>query len=121
MPVAAATAVQVLIAVVLWALVLTPAIVTALKGHTVLFIAGCLLIGIVWFIAAPRLATPNSYWARRFYGPEKLGRARARCPDTDPADHNSAGVALAIAAGSFGLLLLAGFICRRQLAARMSA
>lgn len=59
-------------------LVLGPPIVTALKGQWALFAAGWLTIGIVWFIAALRLARPGSWWARHLYGPGKLARARAR-------------------------------------------
>jgi hypothetical protein len=49
-----------------------------MKGQWVLLIAGFVTVGFVWLIAACRLAKPGSYWARRFYGPEKLARSRAR-------------------------------------------
>ena len=68
----------------LWLLVLTPAVITALKGQWLLFGAGFLGLGLVWVIAAFRLARPNSRWAKRFYGPEKLARARARYPEPVP-------------------------------------
>jgi hypothetical protein len=68
----------------LFALCLTPAVITALKGQWVLFGAGFLFLGMVWVIAAFRLARPKSVWARRFYGPEKLARARARYPEAVP-------------------------------------
>lgn len=60
------------------AVLLIPAVVTWLKGQRLLFVAGLLLAGIVWLVAALRLARPGSYWARRFYGPEKLARAKQR-------------------------------------------
>lgn len=51
--------------------------ITALKGKW-----GMLALGLaffpVWFVAAARLAWPNSSWARRFYTEPKLDRARAR-------------------------------------------
>lgn len=65
----------------LWALCLAPAVVTALKGHLALFVAGFLTIGAVWLIAALRLARPNSPWARRRYDEEKTQRSRERYPD----------------------------------------
>jgi hypothetical protein len=53
------------------------AVVTALKGRlTLLLAAFCLLFPLLWYGAvAP--AEPGSWWARRFYGEEKLARARA--------------------------------------------
>lgn len=68
----------VLYAAALVCLLVVPAVVTIMKGHMALFIAGSLTVGLVWFLAAFRLARPFSPWARRFYGPEKLSRARAR-------------------------------------------
>ena len=63
----------------LWAvLIVLPSTITALKGRWLLFIAGWLTLGIVWWITAVRLARPRSWWARRFYGPDKLARAQAR-------------------------------------------
>jgi hypothetical protein len=52
--------------------------VTAMKGQWLFLAAGILVGGIVWLIVAFRLARPNSFWARRFYGPEKLRMAEAR-------------------------------------------
>lgn len=59
-------------------LIVAPLIVTALKRHWLLFVAGWLTIGLVWWIASLRLARPESWWARRFYGPDKLARAQER-------------------------------------------
>jgi hypothetical protein len=80
MSLTAVAAWQVLVALGIWALVLVPGVVTGLKGQWLLLAAGLLLLGFVWMIAAFRLARPNSYWARRFYSPEKLERSRARYP-----------------------------------------
>jgi heme O synthase-like polyprenyltransferase len=83
--VTAVSAWQVLVAVAIWAAVLVPAVVTGLKGHWALLGAGILVLGLVWLIAAFRLARPNSYWARRFYSPEKLERSQARYPGLVPS------------------------------------
>lgn len=65
------------VAIVLVLLVI-PGTITLLKGQRAAFFVGILFAGIVWTVAAFRLARPESYWAGRFYGPEKLPRARAR-------------------------------------------
>jgi hypothetical protein len=59
-------------------LIVIPAVVTLLKGHWGLFGLGLIFLGIIWWIAALRLAHPESVWARRLYGERKLDRARAR-------------------------------------------
>jgi hypothetical protein len=59
-------------------LIFAPLIVTALKRQWLLFAAGWLTVGLVWWIASFRLARPDSWWARRFYGPDKLARAQRR-------------------------------------------
>jgi hypothetical protein len=74
--------VDVLYGVGLWAiLIVVPAAVTLMKGQNALFAAGLLLLGLVWAIAAFRLARPGSYWARKFYGPDKLKRSVRRYGD----------------------------------------
>jgi hypothetical protein len=55
-----------------------PAWIAWLKGHREAFILGFILLGMVWWIAACRLARPSSWWARRFYGPRKIQRAQHR-------------------------------------------
>lgn len=55
-----------------------PAGITWSKGHRGAFFIGFLLLGMVWVVAACRLARPRSLWARRFYGPEKMQRALNR-------------------------------------------
>ena len=63
----------------LWlVLIIAPVTVTGLKGRWGLLAAGLLTVGIVWMIAALSLARPNSWWSRRFYGPDKLARAQRR-------------------------------------------
>lgn len=70
---------DVLYAVSAWLmLIIGPATVTLLKGQRLAFAGGLLLFGMVWIVAACRLARPQSYWARRFYGPGKRARAQAR-------------------------------------------
>ncbi len=75
---AAVTTTQVVIAVGLWLLVLVPGFVTAPKGQWLFLGVGLLVGGLVWLIVAFRLARPNSFWARRFYGEEKLRGSQAR-------------------------------------------
>jgi hypothetical protein len=67
-------------------LVIGPLVVTALKKQWLLFAAGWLTVGIVWWIAALRLARPDSWWARRFYDEDKLARAEARCGAAAPEE-----------------------------------
>ncbi len=55
-----------------------PAGITWSKGQRAAFFLGFLLLGMVWVVAACRLARPSSWWARRFYGPEKMQRALHR-------------------------------------------
>jgi hypothetical protein len=55
-----------------------PAGITWSKGQRAAFFLGFLLLGMVWVVAACRLARPSSWWARRFYGPEKMQRALDR-------------------------------------------
>jgi hypothetical protein len=59
-------------------LFLGPVTVAEMKGHTVLAAVGWYTLGIAWWIAAFRLALPDSWWARHFYSAGKLARAEAR-------------------------------------------
>jgi hypothetical protein len=94
-----------------WALfVVIPALVTVAKGHIGLFFAGFLLLGLIWWIAAWRLAKPNSPWAKRFYGPEKLERSRRRYEHIDPTEPSRAGLAAAIGFGVLGISFVAGLV-----------
>ncbi|MDP8942570.1 MAG: hypothetical protein M3N16_00370 [Actinomycetota bacterium] len=53
--VAAISAGQLLFVFAACAVVLTPAVVTVLKGHLALFVAGFLFVEIIWLLAAFRL------------------------------------------------------------------
>jgi hypothetical protein len=55
-----------------------PAGITWSKGQRAAFFLGFLILGMIWVVAACRLARPSSWWARRFYGPEKMQRALNR-------------------------------------------
>jgi hypothetical protein len=96
--------------VVVLAACYTPAAITAAKGHVALFFAGLLTIGLVWVIAAVRLAKPNSPWARRYYGPAKLDRSKRRYPGTDVSAPSRAGLAAAIRFGALGAAVLTGVV-----------
>lgn len=67
----------VIVIIVLTVVLVLPIITLALKGKYGMIIAGVFLHP-CWWIGAIRLAKPNSYWARRFYGPVTLRRAQAR-------------------------------------------
>ena len=95
--------------VVLVAVCFAPGVVAALKGHLALFAAG-FFFGLVWFIAAFRLAKPNSVWARRYYSSEKLDKARARYPKIDPADPDRSKLALTVGFGLLAAMFVAGFV-----------
>jgi len=82
---AVSTGVAIAYFIALWVVVLIgPATVTAVKGQWRLFDAGFETPGgpFVLWIAAFRLARPESWWARHLYGPKKLARAKARYPET---------------------------------------
>jgi hypothetical protein len=51
--------------------------INVLKGKRGFAVVG-LIVHIVWYVGAIRLAKPDSWWARRYYGPEKLERSRMR-------------------------------------------
>lgn len=79
MPLAVSTGIQILYVIGLVVVpFLGPVTVAEMKGHDVLVGAGWFTLGITWWIAAFRLAKPESWWARHFYGPSKLARAEAR-------------------------------------------
>ncbi|HEV7481735.1 MAG TPA: hypothetical protein VGO13_01410 [Solirubrobacterales bacterium] len=76
---AVSTGVAIAYGIGLWVvLIVAPATITALKGQWLLFAAGWLTLGLVWWIAAMRLARPRSWWSRQRYGPDKLARSQAR-------------------------------------------
>lgn len=55
-----------------------PASITWMKGQREAFVLGFVVMGLIWLIAACRLARPSSWWANRFYGPKKMQRAFKR-------------------------------------------
>lgn len=59
-------------------LIVIPAGITWSKGQRAAFFLGFLILGMIWVVAACRLARPSSWWARRFYGPGKMQRALNR-------------------------------------------
>jgi hypothetical protein len=63
---------------VLIVLVGVPAGITWSKGQRAAFVLGFLVLGMIWIVAACRLARPSSWWAKKFYGPEKVRRAEER-------------------------------------------
>ena len=75
---AVSTGVQIAYVVGIFAVVFGPVIVAEIKGNDILVGAGFFTLGITCWIAAFRLAHPESWWARRFYGPRKMARAEAR-------------------------------------------
>jgi hypothetical protein len=101
--------VEIVLVVAIFAVCLAPAAVTALKGHIALFAVG-FLFGLVWLIAAFRLAKPNSAWARRYYGAEKREKSRARYPKVDPADPDRSKLALTIGFGLLAATFVAGVV-----------
>ncbi len=52
--------------------------VTALKSRWGWFLLGMLTAGLIWPLTALLVAEPESAWARSFYGPPKMARARRR-------------------------------------------
>jgi hypothetical protein len=69
---------RLLVLIILIVTVGIPAGITWSKGRRVAFVLGFLLLGMIWVVVACRLARPSSWWARRFYGSEKMQRALKR-------------------------------------------
>ena len=101
---------EVVYLVLLSAVCLSPVVVTALKGHVALFVAGFFTIGLVWLIACFRLAKPNSPWAGRFYGEEKMRRSRQRYPEIDPGQPSRSLIVLAVAFALLVFPFVGGFV-----------
>lgn len=81
-PFAVATVIQIAYVVGLVVVIfLGPVTVAEMKGHDFLVGFGWLTLGVTWWIAAFRLARPESWWARHLYGPGKMARAEARYAD----------------------------------------
>jgi hypothetical protein len=58
-----------------------PAVIAILKGRWEYIFLALLLTPVVPWVAALRLARPDSFWARHFYGWYKMERSRHRFPD----------------------------------------
>ena len=58
--------------------------VTALKGRWAWFALGFLTGGLIWAATGLLLARPDSAWARSFYDPPKMARARQKFPRQSP-------------------------------------
>jgi hypothetical protein len=58
--------------------------VTALKSRWGWLGLGLVTGGLIWPLTALVIAKPDSPWARSFYGPPKLTRARRRFPAAKP-------------------------------------
>ena len=101
--------VEIVIIVVVLVLCFVPAGITVAKGHVALFVAG-FFVTLVCLIAPFRLAKPNSPWAHRFYGPEKLERSRRRYPDLSPSAPSRAGLAATLGFGALGAAFVGGVI-----------
>ncbi len=57
-------------------------LVCVLKAKYRTALISCFIPLVAW-VSAARLARPNSWWARRFYGPKRLSRATARAQRFD--------------------------------------
>jgi hypothetical protein len=78
-PLAVSTGLQIAYVVALVVIpFLGPVTVAEMKGHGFLVGFGWTTLGITWWIAAFRLARPESWWGRHLYGPRKMARAEAR-------------------------------------------
>ena len=66
-------------------IIILAAVIACLKGRWALAIAGfVVLAGIPAMIAAVRLARVDSWWAKRFYGEDKLRRSAERFLGNNP-------------------------------------
>ncbi len=93
----------------LWLLALIPAaVVTLLKDRFLYFLCGWITFGIVWFVGAFALAAPDSWWARTFYGEERLARA------TDPIRYRRSRQTVVLSLGGvFALVVMLGLFAAR--------
>jgi hypothetical protein len=92
-----------------WLLALAPAAaLTVLKGQWRSFVFGFLTAGFLWFASALSLAPPDSRWARRFYGPAQLARAKR------PFRDQRSPLTLLLWTAASGILIVAlGFVILR--------
>ncbi|HWL32524.1 MAG TPA: hypothetical protein VNP89_02865 [Gaiellaceae bacterium] len=73
----AATAGGILFVVTLLLAVGASIVICAMKGKWGMVFGGVVL-HLLWYVGAIRLAKPNSWWARRFYDASKLATAQSR-------------------------------------------
>jgi len=71
---------SIIVLVIIGVAILSLPTICALKGKWGFALAG-VIIHVLWYVGAIRLAKPASWWARRFYSPYKLGEAARRFPD----------------------------------------
>lgn len=90
--------------------------------YVVVGVVGLFLVGSVFAIAASaRLGKPNSWWARRFYDPEKMAAARDRFPDVGVQPATGAAVAGAVLLVALPVAALAANTLTRLLSCRLDA
>jgi hypothetical protein len=86
---------SILLASALSITVFGPGLVCALKGSGRALFMGIVAGGpLFWIPGAVRLAHPLSYWARWFYGPEKIRCASARHKGDEKPEHDALIAAL---------------------------
>jgi hypothetical protein len=67
--------------IAIWIIASPFVVVGCLKGRYALSVVGLfLLFGIPAILVGTRLARPDSWWAKRYYGEEKLAQASHRYP-----------------------------------------
>jgi hypothetical protein len=101
--------IEVLFVLAVLVLFFVPAGIVVAKGHILLFFAG-FLVSLVWPIAAFRLAKPNSPWARRYYGSEKLARSKRRYPEINVTSPSRVKLAAAIGFGLVAATFIGGLV-----------
>jgi hypothetical protein len=77
---------RLLVLAILVLVVGVPAGITWAKGQRAAFVLGFVFLGMIWLVAACRLARPDSWWAERFYGAAKLRRSEERFGCADVSD-----------------------------------
>jgi hypothetical protein len=80
LPIAVSTGAAIVYATALYALVLAPGVITALKGHGIWLLGG-IFLPLIWWYSAVILALPESWWDRERYTPHKQAAARERYGD----------------------------------------
>jgi hypothetical protein len=65
------------------AIILAVVVVCALKGKWG-FVALGFVLPILWFVGAVKIAKPNSFWARRYYGDATMSESEQHFVVTKP-------------------------------------